>query len=558
MRLDFIAVNKWLGKKMFLVVLSAIVVGCLLRIPNCGLVHFLLIALFAYMTFVTSLGTSLKNFIQVLGKPWIPLLALLLIHIVTPLTAWLLGSAFYWNDAQTKLGLLVGAAVPVGVTAVIWTDLTQGSMIITLIAVTLDTLIVPLLLPLYYLLVVGRSVTINYISLFIQLIFMVTIPSLVGMLAHDRTGGKTTTFSKGIGGATSKLALFIVVFFNTSLVSADLKWSLNIIKMTAVVFVTVAVGYAIGYVGALCIPNNSRGIKLAMIYTVGMRNISCGLVIAITYFPPASAIPITLCMLFQQPIAAVIPSIFKFYDERIKIKNNDLTKPEISTHAAQQLTQVADNVYTYADVKNSSGENSIGVNAGAIIGRDGIAVVAPNISAIETKQFLSAIRSISNKPIRYIITTQNQHDHFFGNYEFAKLGATVIARENRKQTTLSTARVIPGDSEESALTSEEATAFEYPVMSFYDFMTIDLGDQVIELRHAQTEGDTLIYLPDKKVLFTGDIPFTNPGEENTEKWCGRLTEIKDMDTELIIPVRGAIFDKKDIENMKEQLLTPES
>lgn len=301
---------------MFVVVLGALATGYILKVPDSSMVRFLLVALFAYMTFVTSLGTSLKSFIQVLAKPWIPLWALLLIHVVAPLTAWLLGSLFYADSPQIQLGLLVGAAIPVGVTSIIWTAIAKGNIQIALVAVTIDTLIVPILLPAYYQIVVGQAVAINYSSLVIQLLLMVTIPSIAGMVLYDWTGGKTATFSRGVGGVSSKLALFIIMIFNASLVSPDFTWSLDTVKLMGVVLVMVISGYALGYVGSLCIAKCPRDMTVAMIYSVGMRNISCGLVIAITYFPAAVAVPIILGMIFQQPIAATIPNIFKYFDER--------------------------------------------------------------------------------------------------------------------------------------------------------------------------------------------------------------------------------------------------
>jgi predicted Na+-dependent transporter len=315
-KIESSVVNDWLGKKIFLLVLLALVTGYLLKVPDGSLIRFLLVALFAYMTFVTSLGTSFKSFIQVLAKPWVPLWALLLIHIMTPLTAWILGILFYADSPQIKLGLLVGAAIPVGVTSIIWTALTKGNIPIALVSVTLDTLIVPVLLPVYYTLIVGQSVVINYTSLVVQLLLMVTIPSVAGMLFYDWTGGKTASFSRGLGGVSSKLALFIVILLNASLVSPGFNFSFDTIKLMAVVLTMVASGYALGYAGSLCISESSRDMTMAMIYSVGMRNISCGLVIAITYFPTAVAVPIMLGMIFQQPIAAVIPTIFKYFDTR--------------------------------------------------------------------------------------------------------------------------------------------------------------------------------------------------------------------------------------------------
>ncbi|MBP2636420.1 MAG: Bile acid:sodium symporter [Firmicutes bacterium] len=325
MKLDITAINNWLGKRMFLVVLSALLIGFAMRVPDNQFIRSLLIVLFAYMTFVTSLGTSLKSFIQVMGKPWIPLWILLLIHIVTPLTAWILGNIFYVNSPEMQLGLLVAAAIPVGVTSVMWTALTQGNIPIALVAVTLDTLIVPALLPAYYKLIVGQTVTMDYTALVIQLVLMVTLPSIAGMLLYDWTGGKTVSFSKGLGGLTSKLALFVVIFFNGAFVAPAIQLSWDTLQMVAVALIMVVSAYGLGYVGSFCIPNRSRETTMAMIYSVGMRNATCGLVIAITYFSPAVAVPIALLMLFQQPIAASIPNIFKYIEEKRTLRPQEAT-----------------------------------------------------------------------------------------------------------------------------------------------------------------------------------------------------------------------------------------
>ena len=106
--------NEWLSRRMFVLVLAALMMGYLLRVPDSQLVRVLLVALFAYMTFVTSLSTGMKSFIQVLGRPWAALWALLLIHLATPLTAYLLGTLFLADSPHAKLGLLVGAAILAG------------------------------------------------------------------------------------------------------------------------------------------------------------------------------------------------------------------------------------------------------------------------------------------------------------------------------------------------------------------------------------------------------------------------------------------------------------
>jgi glyoxylase-like metal-dependent hydrolase (beta-lactamase superfamily II) len=231
--------------------------------------------------------------------------------------------------------------------------------------------------------------------------------------------------------------------------------------------------------------------------------------------------------------------------------------------AAEKLTRIAENVYAYVDTKNSSKNNSFGANAGIIIGKDGIVVVDTMISAKEAKRFIRDIRTISRKPIRYVVNTHYHFDHVFGNSEFAKLGAVVIAQENVKKAMENSASETLKNIGEYGLTPKDmkGTTLAYPVLTYGDRMTIDIGGQQIELIHARqshTAGDTLVYLPDKKVLFAGDILFTNYhpflGEGNIEEWAKELDVIKSMDIEKIIPGHGPLSGKTDLNDMKEYIL----
>ena len=99
-------------------------------------------------------------------------------------------------------------------------------------------------------------------------------------------------------------------------------------------------------------------------------------------------------------------------------------------------------------------------------------------------------------------------DHAFGNSEFVKLGAVVIAQENDKKSMEKSAVDTLKNIGEYGLTQQDmkGTKPAYPALAYGDRMTIDIGGQQIELIHARyshTTGDTLVYLPDKKVLFAG-------------------------------------------------------
>lgn len=305
--INFAQWNSWMGKRMFLGVLVALAVGFNCSVAYSPELRVALIALFGYMTFATALETSLQRFFQVLSRPWIPLWILLLVHFATPLVAWLVGYIFFPEDAYVRMGYLIAAAIPVGVTSIMWTSLGNGNVPVSLVTVTLDTLIVPVLLPAFFLVTVGKAIAFDYRDMMLQLLWMITIPSVAGMVIHDLSGGRSVAFAKGFGGLSGKLAFFVMIFLNAAIVGPGITWSAAMLKMLLVTLFMVALGYCIGYWGAFAVKGRPADITVAMVYNVGLRNIAAGLLLAIAYFPQQVAVPITLFILYQQPLATLVP-----------------------------------------------------------------------------------------------------------------------------------------------------------------------------------------------------------------------------------------------------------
>ena len=232
--------------------------------------------------------------------------------------------------------------------------------------------------------------------------------------------------------------------------------------------------------------------------------------------------------------------------------------------AQQGLTKIADNVYAYADIKGSSPANSFGANAGIIIGKDGIVVIDTLVSAKEAKRFIEDIKKVSIKPIKYVVNTHYHLDHTFGNAEFAKLGAIIISHVNDDQNLRKNGETALKNAKGYGLSESdmEGTAIAYPALIFNDRMGLDMGDQKIELIYtgnSHTNGSIIVYLPDKKILFAGDILFTgyHPfiAEGDIKSWGKVLDYIGKMDVAAIIPGHGPVSNKKDIVEMKSYLTT---
>jgi cyclase len=231
--------------------------------------------------------------------------------------------------------------------------------------------------------------------------------------------------------------------------------------------------------------------------------------------------------------------------------------------AQEGLTKIADNVYSYVGAKEASPANSFAANAGIVIGRDGILVVDTLISAKEGERFLADIRKISNKPIRYVVNTHAHLDHAFGNCVFAKQGAIVISHEADRRMLEKVGEATLKNSANYGLKPEDMVGTEivYPTITFSERMTIDLGGETVELLRvapSHTEGSVIVYLPAKKLFFSGDILFTDfhpyLADGDIPGWTRTLDALIAMDVERIIPGHGPLSTRKDLKEMKEYLL----
>src|SRR5271154_6079081 len=91
----------------------------------------------------------------------------------------------------------------------------------------------------------------------------------------------------------------------------------------------------------------------------------------------------------------------------------DFSKVEIKT------TKVSNNFYTL---------EGQGGTIGVLVGPDGIFMVDSQFAPLSQK-IAAAIHQISDKPIRFLVDTHVHGDHTGGNENFAKMGATIFARD---------------------------------------------------------------------------------------------------------------------------------
>ena len=212
------------------------------------------------------------------------------------------------------------------------------------------------------------------------------------------------------------------------------------------------------------------------------------------------------------------------------------------------LQEVAPNVFAYIH----SGVGWDICNSGFIVGDDGVLVIDSMMVASMVRPYLEEIRKVTDKPIRYVVNTHHHVDHSFGNQFY--LPAEVVSHRGCREALITSGADVDMLSQRYPQYSEDwkVARLTPASVTYEDKMVVHLGDRVVELLHpgpAHTYGDTLVYLPQEKVLFTGDVAFhyLTPlaRDGHVSNWIKIANGIlKDLDATTLIPGHGPVSGKE--------------
>ncbi|MFC0216518.1 bile acid:sodium symporter family protein [Paenibacillus chartarius] len=297
-------INAYMEKIMPLITPVSVVLGLLLSqwlTPYQGWST----ALFAFMTFAGSLRSGFRDVAHVARHPLPLIAALVVLHVLMPLAAWGFGHVFFAKEPLILTGIVLAAAIPTGVTSLMWASIYRGHVVLMLSIILIDTLLAPFTVPATMQLLVGAKVSIDAWAMMKGLLFMIVLPSLLGMALHQLTGGRVHQRWSVRLAPFSKLAMAIVVALNGAVIAPYLRTpSLQLVGLAVFVLLLAALGYVLGWLVARML-RWDRGTSVVLTFGGGMRNISAGAVLAIAYFPAPTAIPVVLGMLFQQSLASL-------------------------------------------------------------------------------------------------------------------------------------------------------------------------------------------------------------------------------------------------------------
>jgi glyoxylase-like metal-dependent hydrolase (beta-lactamase superfamily II) len=194
-------------------------------------------------------------------------------------------------------------------------------------------------------------------------------------------------------------------------------------------------------------------------------------------------------------------------------------------------------------------------NTGVIIGDDSVMVLDTQATPAMAQQVIERIRTVTEKPVRYVVLS---HYH-----AVRVLGATAYGAEHVIASEATRELIVERGMQDWKSEfqrfprlfrdAESIPGLTWPTITFADRMTIWLGKVQVDIIHAgkgHTKGDTIAWLPEERVLFSGDLvefgatPYA--GDAYFQEWPHTLQKLRDMKAAALVPGRG------------DALMTPET
>lgn len=177
--------------------------------------------------------------------------------------------------------------------------------------------------------------------------------------------------------------------------------------------------------------------------------------------------------------------------------------------------QIAEDVFALVGPTTNRDPQNLGNNAnfGVVVTSEGVVLIDPGATRKGAQMIHEAVRAITDEPIRVVINTGGQDHRWLGNGYFKELGAHIVANENAVDD--QKARVQDQLISLTDLVGSDGLAGTEPVYAdetFTERKDMTVGGTSIEIHHAghaHTPGDSFVWLPDHRIMFTGDIVYTD-------------------------------------------------
>jgi glyoxylase-like metal-dependent hydrolase (beta-lactamase superfamily II) len=211
---------------------------------------------------------------------------------------------------------------------------------------------------------------------------------------------------------------------------------------------------------------------------------------------------------------------------------------------------VAEGIYAYVgDTEGRTYDNEgLNANIGLVVTPAGAVLIDSGATFQSARKIHDAARKVTSQPVKWVINTGDQDHRWLGNGYFTAQGIETIAHADAQADMKSRS----GEHMEGLKVLRERLDGTVPTLPTR-FVTaqdtrLELGGTVIELKHRKgghTPGDTLVWLPQKNVLFAGDVVYVDRvlglhAVSNTRNWLESFAVIDELKPQVIVPGHGNV------------------
>jgi glyoxylase-like metal-dependent hydrolase (beta-lactamase superfamily II) len=259
-------------------------------------------------------------------------------------------------------------------------------------------------------------------------------------------------------------------------------------------------------------------------------------------------------------------------------------------HLPPKMIQVSEGIVLF--VTPAYGDVGLDGNAIAILSKHGVLVFDSNGTPAAAAAVLAGIRRLTDQPVRYLVQSHWHWDHWYGAevYQQAFPDVIIIAHESTRALMMGPALAFnePGltaqlpdyirslekrvaaaraahpppddlpqierllEEDRFFLAQKTAVHHTFPNLTFTDRLNLYLDDRSIQVLHydrAVTPGDAFLYLPNEKIVITGDLlvnPISFALGAYPSGWLATLERIDRLDASILVPGHGEPLHDKEL------------
>ena len=186
-------------------------------------------------------------------------------------------------------------------------------------------------------------------------------------------------------------------------------------------------------------------------------------------------------------------------------------------------------------------------NTGVIVGDDGVMVIDAQATPLMAREVIRRIRKVTRKPIRYVTLSHYHAVRVLGASAYraeqviASQRTLGLIRERGRQDMASEIGRFP----RLFRGKESIPGLTWPTLVFKDEMTVMMGKLEVRIIHpgpGHTGGDTIVWVPSQRVLFSGDLVEYEAGiytgDAHLEEWPSTLDKLRALKPRALVPGRG--------------------